>query len=160
MQLILCKDNANRVQKHQACLSVMPRCRLSYAKVRFSFHFSKENTNFCRKIQILVLVPLVCVICFSLFRIPSNRFSIFEMHQHRLVRCHKIAFGMIPKIAVRAWGIVIKIFLYQTWVNIHSLWWSGDRQLHHDAVNIRSLGRRMSSELRVKWSGSVRYVSP
>ena len=24
------KDNANRVQNHQACLSVMPRCRLSY----------------------------------------------------------------------------------------------------------------------------------
>ena len=31
--LSLCKDNANREQKHQACLNVMPRCRLSYAKI-------------------------------------------------------------------------------------------------------------------------------
>ena len=27
------KDSANRVQNHQACLSVMPRCSLSYAKI-------------------------------------------------------------------------------------------------------------------------------
>ncbi len=32
MQLILCKDNANREQNHQACLNVMPRCRLSYCR--------------------------------------------------------------------------------------------------------------------------------
>ena len=33
MQLILCKDNANRVQKLQARLGVMLRCSLSYAKI-------------------------------------------------------------------------------------------------------------------------------
>ena len=27
------KDSANREQNHQACLSVMPRCSLSYAKI-------------------------------------------------------------------------------------------------------------------------------
>ena len=34
----VCKDNANRVQNHQACLSVMPRCSLSYAKIYNIFH--------------------------------------------------------------------------------------------------------------------------
>lgn len=33
MQLVLCKDNANRVQKLQARLGVMLRCSLSYAKI-------------------------------------------------------------------------------------------------------------------------------
>ena len=32
-RLSYCKDNANREQNHQACLNVMPRCRLSYAKI-------------------------------------------------------------------------------------------------------------------------------
>ena len=31
--IIPCKDNANREQNSQACLGVMPRCSLSYAKI-------------------------------------------------------------------------------------------------------------------------------
>ena len=38
MPLILCKDNANREQNHQACLNVMPRCRLSYCKDNANWH--------------------------------------------------------------------------------------------------------------------------
>ena len=33
MQLIFCKDNASREQNQQACLIVLPRCSLSYAKI-------------------------------------------------------------------------------------------------------------------------------
>ena len=36
--IILCKDNANREQNHQACLYVMPRCRLSYCKDNANWH--------------------------------------------------------------------------------------------------------------------------
>lgn len=32
-----CKNNANREQNHQACLNVMPRCRLFSAKVMQNF---------------------------------------------------------------------------------------------------------------------------
>jgi len=37
--LILCRDNANREQKHQACLNIMPRCSFSYAKIT---HLERE----------------------------------------------------------------------------------------------------------------------
>ena len=38
-----CKDNANREQSHQACLSVMPRCSLSYAKIMLFSHTEQEK---------------------------------------------------------------------------------------------------------------------
>ena len=38
MQPILSKDNANRVQNQQACLIVLPRCSLSYAKIYDIFY--------------------------------------------------------------------------------------------------------------------------
>ena len=40
------KDNANRVQNHQACLSVMPRCRLSYAKIQKNHNTGNQIVRF------------------------------------------------------------------------------------------------------------------
>ena len=37
MQLILCKDNANRVQKHQTCLSVMPKNRANESRAKHTW---------------------------------------------------------------------------------------------------------------------------
>ncbi len=36
--LSYCRDNANREQNHQACLNLMPRCRLSYCKDNANWH--------------------------------------------------------------------------------------------------------------------------
>ena len=38
---ILCKDTANRVQNHDACLVVLPRCSLSCAKIGKVFKTTK-----------------------------------------------------------------------------------------------------------------------
>lgn len=43
--LILCKDNANREQKLQTCLRVMPRCSLSYAKIHIIGKFTNKRDS-------------------------------------------------------------------------------------------------------------------
>ena len=43
VQLILCKDSASREQNRRACLNVMPRRCLFYAKVIILFELCKTN---------------------------------------------------------------------------------------------------------------------
>lgn len=55
MQLIFCKDYANRKQNHQACLNVMLRCSQSYCK---------DNINFSKpRLFISIFYEIVAYIC-------------------------------------------------------------------------------------------------
>ena len=53
VQPILCKDSANREQNHQSCLSVMPRCSLSYAKIVNLYKTTKKKTEICLFLSLL-----------------------------------------------------------------------------------------------------------
>ena len=55
MLIILCKDNANREQKHQACLNVMPRCSLLLCKDNANREQNRQTTFECYAEMQLIL---------------------------------------------------------------------------------------------------------
>ena len=62
---LMCKDNANREQNHQACLNVMPRCRLSYCR---------DNANREQNHQVLLecYAEMQLILCAEIMQTESR----------------------------------------------------------------------------------------